>query len=59
MLVPEGLVAGWDSDDRVGFDAKIPLDGGASLFVLIEKDFQCLDNTTEDQSQNYPNPKSC
>jgi hypothetical protein len=23
---------------------------------LIEKDFQCLDNTEEDQSDMYPNP---
>ncbi len=59
VLVPATLIAGWDTDDRVGFEAQVPLPGGNSLFVLIEKDFQCLDNTTEDQSQNYPNPKSC
>ena len=26
------------------------------LYILIEKDFKCLDNTIEDQSDNYPNP---
>jgi len=24
--------------------------------ILVEKDFVCIDNTTEDQSDNYPNP---
>lgn len=59
VLVPAALIAGWNVDDRVGFEANVPLPGGNSLYVLIEKDFQCLDNTIEDQSQNYPNPKSC
>ena len=27
-----------------------------TLHLLIEKDFICLDNVTEDQSDNYPNP---
>jgi hypothetical protein len=26
------------------------------LHLLVEKDFTCLDNVTEDQSDNYPNP---
>ena len=29
---------------------------GKDLFLLIEKDFVCLDHTFEDQSDNYPNP---
>jgi hypothetical protein len=37
--------------DRVGFENK---NGG--LHLLIEKDFTCLDNVEEDQSDNYPNP---
>ncbi|KIO78825.1 hypothetical protein TH53_01715 [Pedobacter lusitanus] len=37
--------------DRVGFEDKT---GPVSL--LIEKDFVCLDNVDEDQSDNYPNP---
>jgi len=27
-----------------------------SLYLLIEKDFKCLDETTEDQSDNFENP---
>jgi hypothetical protein len=37
--------------DRVGFDNT---NGGLQL--LVEKDFTCLDNVAEDQSDNYPNP---
>lgn len=59
VTIPETHIAGWESDDRIGFRAEIPLSGGFSLAVLIEKDFQCLDDTDEDQSLNYPNPKAC
>jgi hypothetical protein len=27
-----------------------------SLYLLVEKDFVCLDETSEDQSDNYENP---
>lgn len=37
--------------DKVGFSNH---DG--ALHLLIEKDFTCLDNVDEDQSDNYPNP---
>jgi UDP-N-acetylglucosamine 2-epimerase len=37
--------------DKVGFTN---LDAG--LHLLVEKDFTCLDNVDEDQSDNYPNP---
>lgn len=37
--------------EQVGFDGK-----QGDLYVLIEKDFKCLDNVAEDQSDNYPNP---
>jgi len=39
------------STDRVGFSGN-----SGTLKLLIEKDFTCLDNTIEDQSDNYPNP---
>ncbi|WP_179413852.1 DUF7009 family protein [Mucilaginibacter sp. E4BP6] len=37
--------------DRVGFENK-----AGELHLLVEKDFTCLDNVDEDQSDNYPNP---
>jgi len=36
---------------RIGFD-----DRSGPVNLLIEKDFVCIDNTDEDQSDNYPNP---
>ena len=51
MLVPEALADEWAGTDRVGFETK---DG--ELYLLVEKDFTCLDNVDEDQSDNYPNP---
>jgi hypothetical protein len=32
------------------------MENGKELFLLLEKDFVCLDETIEDQSDNYPNP---
>ena len=32
------------------------LGDGNELYLLLEKDFQCLDNSIEDQTDNYENP---
>jgi hypothetical protein len=56
IYVPREFVKGWNSNDVIGFDNTIDLDNGKKLFLLIEKDFVCLDHTLEDQSDNYPNP---
>jgi len=51
LFVPEALADDWTSTDRVGIQGK-----GGPLQLLVEKDFTCLDNVEEDQSDNYPNP---
>ncbi len=52
--VPRTLLKNWDIDQRVGFDTNI--DG---LFVLIEKDWQCLKpRDHEDESNLYVHPAS-
>lgn len=56
MLIPQHIADEWVATQRVGFDANMPLSGSESLYLLLEKDFQCLDATTEDQSDMYPNP---
>jgi len=58
LIVPENLTSGWDSNGKVGFQNTLQLENGEELFLLLEKDFTCLDNTLEDQSDNYPNPKA-
>jgi hypothetical protein len=60
VYLPAGIANEWAASDRVGMQHKAPLRNGEDLFLLVEKDFVCLDHTFEDQSDNYPNPnKTC
>ncbi|WP_353717974.1 hypothetical protein [Dyadobacter sp. 676] len=59
LEIPATLLEGWADNDTVGFEEHMPLPDGGSLYLLIEKDFKCLDNVREDQSDNYDNPKTC
>jgi hypothetical protein len=56
MSVPGHLIHNWDTNTVVTLDAHMPLPTGESLYLLLEKDFQCIDKTDEDQSDNYTNP---
>ena len=57
VQVPDELAQQWTRTDLVGFEADMPLPDGTSLFILIEKDFTCVDaHPREDQHDNYPNP---
>ncbi|WP_114940675.1 DUF7009 family protein [Mucilaginibacter endophyticus] len=51
MYMPVTMALEWTSTDRVGYE-----NNTSSMYLLIEKDFKCLDNVAEDQSDNYPNP---
>lgn len=57
LYVPEKLVIGWDNDKRVGFENSVSLENGDALHLLLEKDFVCMDDRGEDESDHYPNPK--
>ncbi|MEO8771563.1 MAG: hypothetical protein ABI402_15825 [Ferruginibacter sp.] len=60
VLIPKFLIEDWPENNRVGFEAKMKLTEADSLYLLVEKDFICVDETTEDQSDNYQNPnKTC
>ncbi len=57
LWMPNAMAEEWVHTERVGFDARIPLpDADGELYLLLEKDFKCLDETTEDQSDNFDNP---
>lgn len=56
MLVPENIQKKWVGTQVVGFDNMIDLGNGKELYLLLEKDFKCLDETFEDQSDNYEHP---
>ncbi|MFT6337377.1 MAG: hypothetical protein ACI86M_002712 [Saprospiraceae bacterium] len=48
----------WYRTDLEGFDAEMDNGTDAGLYVLIEKDWQCLEPRDEDESDLYPNPNS-
>jgi hypothetical protein len=56
MLVPRAFAREWVDTERVGFENNMNLPNGKKLFLLIEKDFKCLDETHEDQGDNFDNP---
>ncbi len=58
LLVPENIAQNWITTDLVGFENKFDIGGGKKLFLLVEKDFVCLDNTFEDQNDMFPNPNA-
>ena len=58
IFVPETMAHEWTTTDIVGFENKMDIGDGKQLFLLIEKDFVCLDNTFEDQRDNFPNPNA-
>jgi len=51
LFLPQHMIFGLANTDKVGFEDK-----AGDLHVLVEKDFTCLENVAEDQSDNYPNP---
>ena len=57
LFVPETMVGFWINTDQTGFEYFMDLEGTEDkLYLLVEKDFTCLDKVDEDQSDNYPNP---
>ena len=58
LFVPESMAREWTTTDIVGFENNMDIVGGQQLFLLIEKDWVCLDNTFEDQRDNFPNPNT-
>ena len=57
VWAPEDSVQKWLQPTEVGMEQWIDLDTGSQLRILIEKDFACLtERTDEDESDNFPNP---
>ncbi|RYZ99274.1 MAG: hypothetical protein EOP47_17245 [Sphingobacteriaceae bacterium] len=51
LYMPVNLKNEWAQSEKVGYRNTY-----GELNLLIEKDFKCLDDVEEDQSDNYPNP---
>jgi len=58
VFIPSGFAKNWFAEERVGFENEVKVTPGISLKLLVEKDFVCLDDSEEDQSDNYPNPNA-
>ncbi|PKA99846.1 hypothetical protein B0O79_3568 [Flavobacteriaceae bacterium MAR_2009_75] len=56
IWVPEKEINNWADSSIVGFKNEFKLDTGKTISLLVEKDFVCLDERDEDESDNYPNP---
>jgi len=55
--ISDKKIQGWESNETVGFETTLAVDADNNAHLLLEKDFVCLDERIEDQSDNYPNPK--
>jgi len=51
LFMPKTMMKELAGSDKVGFE-----NNAGGLHLLVEKDFTCLENVAEDQSDNYPNP---
>lgn len=57
ITLPERLVRTWADSEQVSIRDEVPLDGGSSLVILVEKDFACLvPREGENESDMFPNP---
>lgn len=62
LFVPKHIVQEWTDTAIVGFNHALPVGENRTLFLLIEKDFKCIDGdtATDDQSEYFDNPvKTC
>lgn len=60
MFMPKADADVWTSTERITYDNKMDIGASETMYLLLEKDFVCLDHTHEDQSDMFPNPnKHC
>ncbi len=61
LYIPQHLLHQWAGSNLVSLDYNMPLGNEKYLYILLEKDFKCIDAAvTEDQSDYFENPaKSC
>ncbi len=56
ITLPQVEVEHWVSTDQVGINHDLNLENGDKLSILVEKDFKCLTQRGEDESDMFPNP---
>ena len=58
LQISDVVLEHWDTNNKIGFSHSVATSNGKILDLLLEKDFTCLEDRGEDESNNYPNPKS-
>jgi hypothetical protein len=56
VLLPKSVGEELSQTERIGFDFEIDTRKGKVVYVLIEKDFSCLDGSDADNEDTYANP---
>jgi hypothetical protein len=56
VLLPDNVAEELSLTERIGFDFNIDTGMNKSVYVLIEKDFSCLDGSDGDNEDTYANP---
>lgn len=56
VFLPALICSDFVNTQQVGCGGEMRINEASKLTILVEKDFKCLDNTLEDQSDNFPNP---
>ncbi|MEO6289627.1 MAG: hypothetical protein ABIO76_06890 [Ginsengibacter sp.] len=61
IYIPQHLLKQWAETNLISLDYNMPIDNNKHLYILLEKDFKCIDAVVnEDQSDYFENPaKSC
>lgn len=53
VSLPFSLAQPWMNSAEVSLEAHHPLENGASLHILVEKDFPCLDRVDENKADTF------
>jgi hypothetical protein len=57
LSVPENALSNWASTNKVSLEGNMSLKNNSSLYLLLEKDFKCMDGDVNvDQSDFFENP---
>ena len=56
IFVNDKMTDEWASSNQVGMEEKRPGINNETLSILIEKDFKCMTDRGEDESDLFPNP---
>ncbi len=55
--IPNPIADKWTTTNQVGFETQMKINEEEDLFILVEKDFKCLQpREHEDENDMFPNP---